>query len=221
MADKKGSGLLMVWADVPEEKEDEFNRWYNEEHLSDLVSTPGVLKGARYEAVKSGPKHLACYELESPDVMETDAFRRFRENPSEWSKRSSPSVIGTAYIRNLYEMIYPAGLTPEISQSDTAPVLQIGRMDIPPEKEDEFNEWYNTVYVPNYEKVPGCIRGRRFRVVQGAPKYLVVYEFEHESVSESPEWLAQRDISSWTARIRPHMQHAPGSPGIWRKTFQL
>ena len=125
MADKKGSGLLMVWADIPAEKEDEFNRWYNEEHLSDLVSTPGVLNGARYEAVKSGPKHLACYELESPDVMETDAFRRFRENPSEWSKRSSPSVIGTAYIRNLYEMIYPAGLTPEISQGDLAPVLQM------------------------------------------------------------------------------------------------
>ncbi len=30
-ASKKGAGLLMVWADVPADKEDEFNRWYNEE----------------------------------------------------------------------------------------------------------------------------------------------------------------------------------------------
>jgi hypothetical protein len=31
----KGAGLLMVWADVPADKEPEFNRWYNEEHLKE------------------------------------------------------------------------------------------------------------------------------------------------------------------------------------------
>ena len=29
MAAKKGTGLLMVWCDVPEEQEDDFNRGYN------------------------------------------------------------------------------------------------------------------------------------------------------------------------------------------------
>ena len=33
MVAKKGKGLLMVYADVRPEDEDEFNRWYNEEHL--------------------------------------------------------------------------------------------------------------------------------------------------------------------------------------------
>ena len=65
MANKKGTGLMMVWMDVPSDKEEEFNRWYNEEHLAELVAIPGVLNAARYEAVSSGPKHLACYELES------------------------------------------------------------------------------------------------------------------------------------------------------------
>ena len=71
MADKKGTGLLMVWVDVPAEQEHEFNHWYNEEHLAELLAVPGVLSAARYEAVRSGPKHLACYELESPAVMES------------------------------------------------------------------------------------------------------------------------------------------------------
>ena len=31
MTTQKGTGLLMVWADVPADKEEEFNRWYNEE----------------------------------------------------------------------------------------------------------------------------------------------------------------------------------------------
>ena len=74
MANKKGTGLLMVWVDVPADKEEEFNRWYNEEHLQELLSIPGVLNATRYEAVRSGPKHLACYELESPAVVESAAF---------------------------------------------------------------------------------------------------------------------------------------------------
>jgi len=49
---KKGSALLMVWADVPPDKEQEFNRWYNEEHLAERLAVPGFLSGARYEAVK-------------------------------------------------------------------------------------------------------------------------------------------------------------------------
>ena len=32
MTARKGSALLMVWCDVPANKEDDFNRWYNEEH---------------------------------------------------------------------------------------------------------------------------------------------------------------------------------------------
>ena len=28
MTTKKGAGLLMVWAEVPSDREKEFNRWY-------------------------------------------------------------------------------------------------------------------------------------------------------------------------------------------------
>ena len=219
MADKKGTGLMMVWVDVPSEHEDEFNHWYNEEHLPELLSVPGVLNAARYEAVMSGPKHLACYELQSPSVVETDAFTS--RKPTEWAQKIGPRVIGSNLINNVYEMIHPANLNTDISVSDMAQALQIGRMDIAPENSDEWNKWYSGVYVPNYEKVPGCIRGRRWKAVKGQPNYAVVYEFEHSKVSESSEWLAQRDIHPDNPRMRDLMTHAPGSPGIWNKTFQI
>ena len=219
MADKKGTAMMMVMVDIPTDKEDDFNRWYNEEHLAELLSVPGVLSAARYEAVSSGPKHLAFYELESPDVINTDAFKN--RPRTEWGQRVSPSLIGTNFMNYVFEMVHPTELTSEIAESGMAPTLQIGRMDIPPEHEDEWNKWYSGIYVPNYEKVPGCIRGRRWRVVRGEHKYAVVYELEHDKVSESDEWLKQRDIDPSTARIRPLMTHAPGSPGIWNKTFEL
>ncbi len=221
MTNKKGTALMMVWADVPADKEQEFNRWYNEEHLAERLSAPGFLSAARYEAVKGGPKHLAYYELESLAALESEAYKRMVAQPTEWTRRCSPAVIGTTYIRNLYTLLHPRDVTPDVAQASMAPALQIGRMDVPTEVEDEFNTWYNTIYVPNYEKVPGVIRGRRYQATVGTPKYLTLYEFEHPKVSESAAWAAQRDAVPASARIRSHMRHAAGSPGVYVKTFQL
>ena len=218
---KKGTGLLMVWADVPADKEQEFNRWYDEEHLPERMAIPGFLSGARYEAVKGGPKYLACYELESVAVLESPAYKKVQANPTPWTKRIRPQAIGTPFIRNVYTMIHPGALTVEIAAAPMAPALQLGRMDVPAEVDREFNDWYNTVYVPNYEKVPGVIRGRRYRAVEGRPTYLTFYEFEHPEVSERRAWQAQRDLSPVNARMRLHMQHAPGSPGLYVKTVEL
>jgi hypothetical protein len=220
MAKKRGTGLLMVWADVPADKEPDFNRWYNEEHLAERLAVPGFLSGARYEAVKGGPKHLAVYELESPAVLESAAYKKVQQNPTPWTKRCSPDVIGTTFIRNVYTMIHPKALAPAVVESDLAPALQLGRMDVPPQVDAEWNTWYNTIYVPNYEKVPGVIRGRRYRAITGTPQYLTFYEFEHPKVSETKEWEAQRNAVAASERMREHMTHAKGSPGVYVKTRQ-
>jgi len=185
------------------------------------MSVPGFLNAARYEAVKGGPKHLAVYELESPAVLESPAYKKVQANPTPWTKRCSPEVIGTRFIRNVYTMIHPRALSGATAASDLAPALQLGRMDVPREVDAEWNEWYNTIYVPNYEKVPGVIRGRRYRATTGSPTYLTFYEFEHPKVSETPEWQAQRDAVPASVRMREHMRHAPGSPGVYVKTFEL
>ena len=221
MADKKGAGLLLLYADVPAEMEDDFNRWYNEEHLEERLSVPGFLSAARYEAVSGSPKYLACYELESPEVMQSEAYFKQRDNPTEWSKRISLSTRSTTFIRNIYRQIHPGAVAPGVAGSGMAPILQIGRMSTTPEHEDEWNNWYNTVYVPGYEKVPGCIRGRRYLAVDGDPKYSVVYELENDQVSSGPEWIKARESDPSSARIRTYMTHVVGSPGIYRKIFEF
>src|SRR3989475_4488024 len=123
MANQKGSGLLMVWADVPADKEPDFNRWYNEEHLAERFAIPGFLSGARYEAVKGGPKHLAVYELESPAVLESAAYKNVAGNPTPWTKRSGPQAVATSFIRNVYSMIHPRTVTPSLAASGMAPAL--------------------------------------------------------------------------------------------------
>ena len=223
MANKKGKGLFMVWVDVPADKEEDFNRWYNEEHLDELLAIPGVLDAARYVAVSGIPKYLACYELENADVRDTPEYKFHVDDPTEWSRRVNLQGIATRMVSNNYRQIFPLELSQEVTQSDMAPVLQMGRMSIPPEQEDEFNEFYNAIYAPNYEQVEGCRRFRRYSLYRGnGPKYSVVYEFEHERVSQSQEWLAARKKSGGALGDKfPRMKHDEGSPGIYKKIFPL
>ena len=99
MVKKKGSALLIVFTDVDIENDAEFNAWYNEEHVPERLSAPGFLDAARYEALRGGPRYLAVYELESADALQTDEYLRMSQNPTEWTKRMSPNVVGRGTVR--------------------------------------------------------------------------------------------------------------------------
>ena len=214
----KGNGIFLVYADVDPKHDEEFNAWYNTEHLPDLLKLPGFLSAARYAAIKGGPKYLAAYELASADALKSPEFQHYRAHPTPWSRRMSPTVVGKNFTRTLGAQIFPASL--EMPDREWAPALQIGRMSVPDSVDREWNEWYSGEYVPGYRKVPGVIYARRFRVVDGESGYATVYEFEHEKVSETPQWHKQRDGSSpRSGRMRDVMTHSPGSPGVYRRIY--
>jgi hypothetical protein len=219
MAAKKGRGLLMVYVDVPAEVEVEFNRWYDEEHIPERLSIPGVLSAARYVAVRGGPKYLACYELTEPEAYFSDTWQHYLNNPTEWSKRMAPTVIGQNFVRNLYRLIYPEKVSDEIAQADMSPALLVGRMSVPPALDEEFNRAYNTERLPLYRSIPGYTRARRFTAVMGEPKYTTVHECQAAEVADSPEWEAVRKARTpvWSEKISPQMTFAPGSPGVYRR----
>jgi hypothetical protein len=210
----KGRGIFLVYVDIDAQHDKEFNEWYNTEHLPELLAVPGILAAARYQAVKGGPKYLACYELENIAVMQTPAFTNRPRTP--WGERVSPSVIGTNLTRIVGEQIYPDMI--EMPERGMAPVLQIGRMSVPAAVDTEWNAWYNNEYIPGYRKVPGVIYARRYRVHEGTSGYTTVYEFESTAVPESAEWKEQQQHSSpHSPRMRQAMTHAPGSAGVYTR----
>ena len=220
MAKTRGTGLLMVWADIAPEYEAEYHRWYDEEHIARLLAIPGFLSAGRYVALKGGPKNLALYELETHEVLRTAAFLdevRFR--PSAKRVAASGGTIGRNYLINGYRQIFPMHTNPIEMTQGPAPFLQMGRIDIPSVVEDEFNDWYNTAYIPPYLKVPGCLGARRYVAIESQPRYLTLYEFANEKVSEHPDWEKARDSNPWSKRIRPYMRHDVGSPGVYRRVF--
>ena len=109
MVRKKGTALLMVYTDVDIEHDAEFNRWYNEEHVPERLSAPGFLDAARYEALKGGPRYLAVYELESVEALHSEEYLGMSNNPTPWTQRMSPNVVGRGTVRQRLHADIPGG----------------------------------------------------------------------------------------------------------------
>jgi len=103
-----GKALLIVRSNVVPAREAEYNQWYNEVHLRDMLGVPGVLSARRYVSLLDEPKYAAVYELESEDVLQSERYltiphgRRDGGLPSKWGDEL------TGYTRQSYRLLVEA-----------------------------------------------------------------------------------------------------------------
>jgi hypothetical protein len=99
-------GFLLVFMHPPPAFEEEFNAWYDSEHIPERLSVPGVLTGLRYMHAAGGvPRYLAMYDLDHASVMQSPAYLRVaHENSSPWTRR----VTARARVQRFAgEQVYP------------------------------------------------------------------------------------------------------------------
>ena len=80
--------LYIVHTDIPDDIVDEYNAWYDEEHLPRLVTVPGVVRARRYTAVSGNPRYLTAYELTDRDAFESPEGLKARKTPWTAKMRS-------------------------------------------------------------------------------------------------------------------------------------
>jgi hypothetical protein len=82
-------GLLLTLTEPPPAMEEEFNAWYDQEHLAERLSIPGFRSAQRWVAdlPRGAGKYLATYELDSVTVLTSREYVRRFENPTPWSRR--------------------------------------------------------------------------------------------------------------------------------------
>jgi hypothetical protein len=67
-----GKHVLMVYTNPTEGKEDEFNQWYNDIHLGEVLQVPGIVSAQRFKVADVMPgvsdhQYLALYNLDTDD----------------------------------------------------------------------------------------------------------------------------------------------------------
>ncbi|HDR9882394.1 TPA: DUF4286 family protein [Burkholderia cenocepacia] len=96
-------GLLFVASDVDAQDEEDFNRWYDSEHLEDRVRMDGVLSASRYVAVSGGRRYLALYWARAVSAFDSPAYAHAFRHQTPWSidvlskMRSPVRRIGTLH----------------------------------------------------------------------------------------------------------------------------
>ena len=74
---------MVVTSAAKDGRDAEYNDWYDNTHLADICSLPGVTSGRRYDAIPQTPNpqpapYLAIYEIEADDPASvlTELMRR-------------------------------------------------------------------------------------------------------------------------------------------------
>jgi hypothetical protein len=82
-------GLLLTITEPPAPMEDEFNAWYDEEHLAERLAITGFRSARRWVAdIAPGEgKYLATYELDSPRVLTSAEYLARFEGATPWTRR--------------------------------------------------------------------------------------------------------------------------------------
>lgn len=82
-------GLLLTLTEPPPHMEEEFNAWYDTEHLAERLAIPGFRSARRWVAdcAPGEGKYLATYELDSPAVLDSPGYLKCFNNQSPWSRR--------------------------------------------------------------------------------------------------------------------------------------
>jgi hypothetical protein len=108
-------GMLMVLMGPPAALEAEFHDWYDLEHIPERREIPGFHTGGRWICTIGWPDFMACYDLETLNVLDQDPYKAIGgSNSSAWSKRILSRVLG--YQRMLLEQVSPGRmLTPDTS----------------------------------------------------------------------------------------------------------
>ena len=94
-------------------REKEFNDWYNEVHVPDMLETPGMIRATRWENVhpRGNPrkKYIAMYEIETDDIKKFDEMMRETGKKSKQKGRLSELVVldPPEVPRVLYKQIMP------------------------------------------------------------------------------------------------------------------
>lgn len=181
-------GLLLVRSKPQKVVEDEFNRWYNEEHVPTRTALPGWLTARRYVSTSDPTDFMACYDLADLSVLSDPTYVKARERRSPRERRVMASLH---YLdRRVYRPVVPRRAGGNRKAGDLRrcePFLLCVWWEPAADSVAAFHQWYEDEHIPMLAEIPGWERSRRFQLVAGdGPGYLAMHDLTSDDVFSHP-----------------------------------
>ncbi len=154
--------LTLVFNEPMPGQDVEYNRWYNEEHLPDVVAVPGFVSAQRFRRsavqlradVPPSPQYLIAFSIVTDDLQGVYAEVRRRAQSGE--TKMSPTVKRGSGMNLTYLVTDTVGATPSPASPPPAPfAYQVVLADAQPGQEAELDEWYRAHHAAEIASFPG------------------------------------------------------------------
>ena len=101
-------GLMLAFMEPPPGLEEEFNDWYDTEHLPQRRGLAGFLCAQRWVCIDGFPRSLASYDLSSLAALEHPDYAAVSgQNSTPWSRRLLGRTARAGRIRMEGQQIWP------------------------------------------------------------------------------------------------------------------
>jgi hypothetical protein len=89
----RGAGFLAIWSDVEAHDLTDYRHWLTREHTTERVTTRGFLATRVFRAARNDiNRFFILYELETPEVLDGEAYMARLNAPTPWSQRIMPKL---------------------------------------------------------------------------------------------------------------------------------
>lgn len=86
-----GAGFMITFTEVATDLDDNFNEWYNREHLDERIDLPGFRRARRYESLDGRIRYMSTYECEDPGDIGSPTYLDVVAKSSPWSQQIMPN----------------------------------------------------------------------------------------------------------------------------------
>ncbi len=197
--------IYTVRMDVAPEVRDLFEEWASGRHINDLIAT-GFLSAQRFRASKGKPEFLHLYELESIDLLRTDAYAAVAKNDPNIAQVRTGLINHSA---SLYEQVVylPSEGAEERVPGVSARHLITVQLEVEEGKEDELIEWHRTEHIPTLLQAEGMLAGRLCRRTAKHPHtpcldptWVSIYEMSGPETLGDPN-VKEANSTEWAQRM--------------------
>lgn len=180
------------------EWEDEFNTWYDTDHIPVRMVLPGFEGVQRYRATE-GDNYLVVYDMESMAALKTPGYEKVKTAPSEQTDWMLANVHN--FTRNLGIELARHGL--DDPKDIEAPMIFATMFNVPAEHLAAFDAWISEDHIPLLMKNKDWLGVRRFEMTVSEPvpfNRLAIHYLADPAAMQSPERAAAR-ATEWRARM--------------------
>ncbi|MDR2787638.1 MAG: hypothetical protein LBD06_04620 [Candidatus Accumulibacter sp.] len=122
---RDAQGELLIWTNVEAVYEEDFNCWYDREHMEERARIPGFIWSRRYRAVDDDKcRYLALYRTRAVDVFVSAPYRKAFENQTQWSITNFGRMFGNTRRVNAVTPVAGKGTGSSLA------LLQLGELSV-------------------------------------------------------------------------------------------